>query len=184
MKKTLLSIAFIAAGIFAFNAAAQEACCNPAQACCNPAQTCCQTPGKPGKAARPAKQNALEGITLTPEQQTAVNALNEKYAAQRKAKMQSKKESRDKERSEAKNGRKEYLNEMKAILTPEQYTTYLENLATQQQQRPKMHVKGDKVRKAGKDAKIRKGDQARKDNKSRKGARKATVQPAQPTAQS
>lgn len=112
MKKTLLSLAFVAAGIFAFSASAQEPCCNPAQTCCE--QT--QAPGNK------AKFNPFEGLSLTAEQQTAVNELNAKYA-------KGKKEKRDDKRKEARDARKNYLNDLKAILTPDQYTAYLENMA-------------------------------------------------------
>lgn len=153
MKKTLLSFAFITAGFFAFNASAQQPCCNPAEACCNTPQECCQT--KQAKPKAP-KANALEGITLTAEQQSAVDALNQKFAQQRKEAKEAKKEAQKQNKAQGKNQRKAYLDEMKKILTPEQYTTYLENLATQAPAKPQMKGqrqqghKKDGVKKDGK----------------------------------
>lgn len=147
MKKTLLSIAFVAAGIFGFSAMAQQPCCNPAQACCEPAEACCQTPA-PQKG---PKFNALEGITLTADQQTAVNALNEKYAKARKDKAEARAQAQNQEINDFKEGRRAYLKEMQEILTPEQYTTFLENLAMSQPAHRVDKAKGPRSPKGKKD---------------------------------
>lgn len=176
MKKTILSLALIISGFFAFGAAAQQPCCNNGQqACGKDKQECCQAPGKPGKA---PKANPLEGITLTEQQQAKVQQLNEKYAQMRKDRKEAKKENARKERKEAKDYRKEYLNEMKQILTPEQYTTYLENLALEK-----------KAPKAGKEAKARKAGKLKGEGRKieRKGPRpdgkmKKEMKQAEPAA--
>lgn len=123
MKKTFLSIAFLAAGIFAFNASAQEQCCNTSQQCCEGGNdACCQVHAKP----EASNLGALEGLNLTPEQQASINALHEKYVQARKDGKKAKLDARKEERKES---RENYLNEMKQILTPEQYATFLENMA-------------------------------------------------------
>lgn len=136
MKKTLLTLAFATAGIFTFTASAQQQCCAAQKECCKTEQACCKEGAVKPKANKP---NAFEGITLTAEQQTQIKALNEKYGKARKDKKEAKAESAKKERKEAQEGRRAYLDELKKILTPEQYTTYLENQAMNKQ-----GVKGNK----------------------------------------
>lgn len=150
MKKIILSIAFVTAGFFAFNASAQQPCCNTDQACCQPSQECCNQKAKPQRA---PKANPMEGITLTAEQQAAVKALNEKNKGPR-----------------TKDSRKEYLKEMKAILTPEQYTTYLENMALNA---PRPQVKAKKGQRDGRQARKHDGQKNRKQRDSQRGERKA-----------
>lgn len=79
-----------------------------------------------------ARQERLfEGITLTESQQSEIAALNARVAADRKAakeeyskvKAQGKKE----KKIAGDKARNAYLDDMKKILTPEQYTKYLEN---------------------------------------------------------
>ncbi len=67
--------------------------------------------------------NAFAGIELTAEQWTAIKNLHAEDRAQHHMR------------------RKDYLEKMKKILSPEQYVTYLENLATDRHKlrRPKMH---------------------------------------------
>ena len=163
MKKTILSIAFATAGIFAFTAMAQEPCCNAGQPqhCCQAAgDSCCQAAQH--KHARPAKPDLFKGITLTEEQQAAVNALNEKYAQERKDAKKEKAEAKAKERKDGNESRKSYMEEMKQILTPEQYVVYLENVATN---RPQGQIKKAPKIKHGKDIKR----EGRKEMKARKG---------------
>lgn len=170
MKKTILSIAFVAAGIFAFNANAQNPCCEPAQNCCKAPSECCQTPNKP------QRPNAFEGITLTADQQAKVDALNAKYAQARKERMEARKQKKSdgkkgemrKESRSGKDVRKEYLNEMKSILTPEQYTQYLENMALNQHG-PKM----GKAVKAGKKEHANKGRKGKGNKKGQRPSKKA-----------
>lgn len=174
MKKSLLSIAFVAAGIFSFSALAQEPCCNPSQACCEkPAQECCKAAPQKHKG---VKANPLEGINLTPEQQAAVKALNEKTAQAHKDARKAKAEAKAQERKQVKNGRQEYLNEMKKILTPEQYTQYLENLAATKGPKAKFNKEGRKGPKGEAKHSDRKD---RKGPKARKSAQKAPAQTAE-----
>lgn len=130
MKKFILSLAFVTAGVFAFNAAAQDSCCNSEKTCCQtPEGDCCQAQGKPGKA---PKANPFEGLNLTEQQQEAVKAVNDKFAQTRKEARKTK-ESANKDCKGGVECKKAYLKEIQNILTPEQYVAYLENLAVQPQ---------------------------------------------------
>lgn len=124
MKKLVLSIAFVTAGFFAMTASAQKPCCKNQETCCKTEQSCCKDKAKGEKPSRP---NPMEGLNLTPEQQQAVDALNQKYAQKRKDALKEKGEAAAKARKEGKDTKKAYLEELKGILTPEQYTQYLEN---------------------------------------------------------
>lgn len=124
MKKIALSLALITAGFFAFNASAQEPCCNPEQACCETeGNACCQTKKAPC---------VFDGLNLTADQQASVKALNEKYAQNRKEGMKAKKEARAQENKGRQEAKQSYLKEMQGILTPEQYVVYLENIVVSQ----------------------------------------------------
>lgn len=167
MKKTILSFAFIVAGIFAFNASAQQPANAPA--CCQNGATseCCQL-AKPGQKPKAPKLNPFEGITLTAEQQASIDKLNEKIKQERVDAKKDRAENAKKARKAGKDAKKEYLNELKKILTPEQYTTYLENMVTTVPNKPGKEMrKGD--RKMPQD--IRKGE--------RKGNRKDAVKDKQ-----
>lgn len=167
MKKIVLSFAVVAAGLFGVNAFAQQQqkTNDNAQVCCEQTEACCATeaPGKPGRPAKPQFANPLEGITLTAEQQQSVDALNKKYAEMYKEGRKAKAEAAVKERKDGRETRKAYMKEMQSILTPEQYTEYLENMVlnapAQMQKGPRqMDVKrGDRKHKgemkAKKDAK-------------------------------
>lgn len=71
------------------------------------------------------------GLDLTPDQQKALQTLQENRRAEQKlAREQAKadkKESREARRAKAAESREKYLAEVKKILTPEQYTKFLEN---------------------------------------------------------
>lgn len=165
MKKTILSIAFVTTSIFAFNALAQEPCCKQGQECCQTqGKACCEAKGKPERA---SKANFMEGITLTEQQQAQVKALNEKYAQARKDKKKDQAEAKEQRLKEGKEAKQQYLKDMQQILTPEQYVTYLENMATKQapgkmQKKPKGVKNGKDIKRNGrKGAKDRKGAEGR-----------------------
>lgn len=179
MKKTLLSLAFVTAGIFAFNASAQQTCCKPAQECCDPAQECCTTTA-PAKGQRIGMANPFAGIELTAEQQAAMKALNEKYQKAAKENQKAKSEAKKQEGKDRRESKKAYLNDLKQILTPEQYTTYLENQV--------LNAPNGRKMKAHKSKKERKGSKGYK--KGAKGDRKAPMgekgqkqAPKQPTVE-
>lgn len=146
MKKLLLSLAFVTSGLLAFNASAQQPANANAAACCQNKAECCKA--KDGKGEKCCKQqkgkghhkpghkvNEFEGLNLTAEQQSALDALkanrNQARAEKRKEMKGKDKEARKEAlkdaRQQARQSRVEYLNEIKKILTPEQYVKYLEN---------------------------------------------------------
>ena len=113
MKKIILSLALITSGFFAFNASAQQTktppCCKPNAECCTPGADCCQN----GKKAQAPKFNPFEGITLTADQQSKIDKLNEKVKADRQKAKQERKENAQKARKDGKAAKQEYLNELK-----------------------------------------------------------------------
>lgn len=75
--------------------------------------------------------NPFEGLNLSAEQQTKLEALKTECQAQRKANAEARKadkQNRQKaNKEEARKARTEQLAKIKAILTPEQYVQFLEN---------------------------------------------------------
>lgn len=144
MKKGILSIAVVAASLFSFNAFAQDKsatpdCCNTPAQCVN-AQAC---PGNPqacpgNPKACPANPQAcpvqrpcadpFAGINLTQEQQTKLTALREKCKTNRAAADKARKDRFQQRDSIMRVNKKQRLEEVKAILTPEQYVIFLENM--------------------------------------------------------
>lgn len=117
----------------------------------------CRKASKKDKStASKARKNPFEGLNLTAEQQSKIDALNaerkqaaenakkerseakanrtadkkekQNLTAEQKQAMKAKKAEEMKQRAERRNAeRRDYLNSVKSILTPEQYQTYLEN---------------------------------------------------------
>ena len=144
MKKGILSIAVVAASLFSFNAFAQDKsatpdCCNTpaqcvnAQACPGNPQAC---PGNPqacpgNPQACPVQRPCADpfaGIDLTQEQQTKLTALREKCRTNRAAADKARKDRFQQRDSMVRANKKQRLEEVKAILTPEQYVVFLENM--------------------------------------------------------
>lgn len=137
MKKVFLSLALLSASAFSIMAQ------TPAQTCTDPAQ--CANKEQCAKVERDGKgrdSKAFEGINLSDEQKTKLAALRQGKCTAKddKAKMAGKDgEQREKlskeqvqqmrkERAEKhQNARKEYLVQVKEILTPDQYVVFLEN---------------------------------------------------------
>lgn len=131
MKKGILSIAVVAASLFSFNAFAQDKsatpdCCNTPAQCVNNAKAC---PANPQ--ACPVKRPCADpfaGINLTQEQQTKLTALREKCKINRAAADKARKDRFQQRDSIMRVNKKQRLEEVKAILTPEQYVIFLENM--------------------------------------------------------
>lgn len=116
MKKTILSVAVALAGLFTASSAFAQAPCSPA--------VCAQVENCDSAAACQRGYCAFDGLNLSADQQARVKALK----ADRKAKKQAdRKADRKAAREAVKAGRQDYLNQLKQILTPEQYTQFLEN---------------------------------------------------------
>lgn len=117
MKKTIFSLAILLAASTGFSAIAQNA--TPA-------------PSKETKANKAEKRNfpnPFEGLNLTEQQKTQLQALapakpTQEQKEQMKAKKQEAAKAKMEKRAQAK---RDYLAKVKAILTPEQYTQFLEN---------------------------------------------------------
>lgn len=153
MKKVILSLAILAAtsfGAFAANDNNSANACKPSTECSD-ANACGQM--KDGKANHGGKKsegctankkqavNPFEGLNLTDEQKTKLADLRKNCTAgkDKDAKMKDAnaqkpeltKEERHKLAAERKakklEARKKYLADVKSILTPEQYTQFLEN---------------------------------------------------------
>lgn len=117
-------ILLAAMGIAAISASAQSQChqqCGQQcqQQCCD--STACQRQ-RPARQIRQAQVDPFAGIELTDDQRAAVDSLQ---TGQRQSQRQLRQQSR-----------REYLDQLKQILTPEQYVQYLENLAINGFERP------------------------------------------------
>lgn len=160
-----LSLAMVS--VFGFTTFAQNpnTCTDPE---CVTAQ-CNQPNGPKDKRYRPTciEEIAFEGILLTPEQQNAVNQVKANRKAQReqaRAKQAAADSTRKAECLAARQqAKREYLKQIQSILTPEQYITFLENIAVAQPQNGKAPKGGPKAFKG------QKGDRAPQGKMSPKG---------------
>ncbi len=86
---------------------------------------------KAGRKCRIVSRDCFAGLDLTADQQNAIDKLQKKRMAQHKADREKAKADRKADRESMKTKRdqekKEYLDELRKILTPEQYTKFLEN---------------------------------------------------------
>lgn len=152
MKKKVLGLALIAMSFVAFNGMAQ----NPAAKTAKQDNAKCAKAGECGK--KQCKMNPFEGITLSDAQQAKLKQLNDSRKAARDQQAQvrkAQKQNNDSVRSaERRADKKKYLDEVKAIIGPDNYVIFLEN----------MYIngggqhKGSKAMGPGKDIKHGKGD--------------------------
>lgn len=119
MKK-ILTIAIAAAALFGLPAAAQTV----GQTQCNKSE-CTRTDCKKADN-RGNKHNPFEGITLTEQQKTALEGLKPAKCDQT-----GNNTTADKQRPDRRQGRRDYLNSVKNILTPDQYVVFLENIVVE-----------------------------------------------------
>ncbi len=125
MKKTIIA-AFIGIAALAVNSAnAQTAISAQTQIqvanateCCNPDAACAQT-------------KAFEGLNLTTTQQNQIKKIQDECRKQCDAERAQQKSAKQAAKAEkartAMDKRRAYLAQVKNVLTPEQYVTYLEN---------------------------------------------------------
>lgn len=138
MNKKTLTSALAALTIFAFSANAQTPAESQQPNCPNAATECPQAkcPGQKRNcdAQQCPQAKYLQGITLTDAQKKKIQELNtqvyQNRQASRVAMKQQKKRANAAADSVKRASRMEYLHQMKNILTPDQYVTYLENIAT------------------------------------------------------
>lgn len=175
MKKTLVTLSLAVVTLFGFSAFAQQ----QEKTQCNKEKTekCCKgKEGKCDKSQRP-EFNPFEGIQLTAEQQSKIDALKQECKANcqknqgKGQKQDGEKMSREQRMQQRQQAKRDYLNKVKEILTPEQYETFLENIAVNANghDKGKMDKRGHKGGKDGKqgDRKGQKGER-----KGKKGERK------------
>lgn len=96
--------------------------------------------------------NAFEGIALTPDQQSKLDALKAKCKANKEKCKADKKAAKEQARADRKQAKRDYLNQVKSILTPDQYVVFLENIVVSDGVRPGGRPEG-KMHKGGKDLK-------------------------------
>lgn len=126
MKKRILGIALVAMSLIAFTGVAQNTSTNN-----NQAQTE-QTKGKKGDRKAPKqKMNPFEGLTLTDAQKAQLQELGKKQMEARKQQAEQRKEDKQRNKEnfmqERRAQKKAYLDQVKAIVGPEQYVIFLEN---------------------------------------------------------
>lgn len=143
MKKVIFSLAILAAttfGAFAANDNNTSGSCNANQECQAKAGKECRDKGSKQCTAKEKAFNPFEGINLTEEQKTKLADLRKNCTAGKKdgkpgekdgKKPELSREEKHKLAAERKakhaEARKKYLADVKNILTPEQYTQFLEN---------------------------------------------------------
>ncbi len=175
------------AGCFAFSAAAQDnskTVCPEGQTCPKAGTTCGIRNGRDGRMAdkmyRPQRFTdfAFEGILLDMNQQARVDSLNAAMASGRCANA----ECANKDCCAASKGkcnkgrhhgdRREYVKKVKNILTPEQYTVFLENIVMMPDKAKSSQMRGrrpdgprGKEIKAVRDGKRQKDIKARVENR-------------------
>ncbi len=129
MKKTIIGISLLVSGLFAGQAVAQNpvavgtTCKQKTEQCL---QADCQLPA--GQCAVPQAGCPFDGLNLTAEQQAKLKEITPcGNRDSKKADKEAREQARKERREAAQNSRREYLNKVKSILTPEQYTQFLEN---------------------------------------------------------
>lgn len=97
---------------------------------CKAKQVCTETTCAAGDKVKKA-QNPFEGLNLTADQKTKLDALRQQCAADRKQAKEQAKERKDRDRKDRMESyrqmRADRLAKIKNILTPEQYMKFLEN---------------------------------------------------------
>lgn len=141
MKKKVLSIAIIAVSLFSVSAVAQNPDDAQRPACM--VEGCDQHHQNGPKAPRHRMSNPFEGLNLTDAQKEQIKELrkNNKEARQQKQadRQKNRNVSREKRDSLIKTGKLNHLRQLKEILTPEQYVTFLENIVVSQKPEGRNH---------------------------------------------
>lgn len=183
MKKIILSIAIFSAATLSSFAANDHKTSSDNKACteCTKNDGECKK-GKHGKDGKGRhKMKAFEGINLTDAQKTQLEALRAEFKAKKDSMKQKgekkgnkenltdeqKKQMKAEKMAKRQQAKRDFLDKVKGILTPEQYTQFLDN--TQ-----KMEANKEKgIKKDGKHSKGKKGHHANNGNKSQRNASKA-----------
>lgn len=156
MKKTIASIALAAIALVSFNTFAQtadNATCDKAK--CAGKEQCAKMKGD--KEGRRQSVDPFAGLTLNDTQKAQLSALKDKQRAA-KAEMKEKKQKEDsaartERRAARQQAKRQYLDEVKAIVGPDQYVIFLENFylnADNGQRKGQAQMKGDRMGRDGK----------------------------------
>lgn len=160
MKKKILSIALVLAGLMGTSAMAQSPSTTPTQTTQNASCPSGQCKARP---------NPFDGLNLSEKQQAELKALREGCKAERQKIAEKEKAEKKEMKEQRAKDAKEYLAKIKDILTPEQYVQFLENAYLNNQ--GVFAKKGGKHgMRPGKDGK-RAGRMDRKDQKGQRGQR-------------
>lgn len=144
MKKKILSIAaavmaFTTFGAMAQNPAANSAATTCTEQCAQGGKTC-QAQPQDGKRRgdKAPKADPFTGINLTEAQKAKIKEINEQRQAQRGERKQG-------ERADREAAQRQYLSDVKGVLTPDQYVVFLENIVVSGPQGgPRMQARGPK----------------------------------------
>lgn len=139
MKKLILSLAITAMTLTGFTAAAATDKKDAKTNTDCPADTRCARHDGPRRAFC-----AFEGLNLTDAQKEQLKALHQRETKGDSAKVKEKMAAKEQKREARRQARRARLAQIKAILTPEQYVTYLENMVLDG------HKSGKATRKGGK----------------------------------
>ncbi len=141
MKRTILSIAFVAVATLMLTAVANNNSANEdiSQDKCKK-ERCDKNNIKRGKHHKAHMFNPFEGIALSDSQKEQLKAKAVERKANREKMMKNHSDENKKMRKQWRDMRKQHLEDLKLILTPEQYVQYLENLAlNSHNQKPRFH---------------------------------------------
>lgn len=131
MKKKIFGIALVAMSLISFPSMAQTSASTAGKKDGTCQKACRDGKQKCGKERDGSMCNPFEGLSLSADQQTKLKALQEKRMAERKEKSDKAKASaqvgRQDRMAKRQECRKQFLAEVKSILTPEQYVQFLEN---------------------------------------------------------
>lgn len=153
MKKFLLALAVVAMAAGMANAANYKKQCDKKDA------TKCEKTVCPEKKQGPCELREFQGIELTDAQKTQLKALKSDCKAKKVEAKQAEKAEKARKMDARRADRKAYLEKVKGILTPEQYTKYLENQKVghgPRQHHAEKAMRGEKAHRAhmGKDMKV------------------------------
>lgn len=127
MKKRILGIAVALTAMFGVAVSAQTPCgkADCQNAC--PQQTACTKDGACDSVCNPY-QAVFAGLNLTADQQTRLKAIND---GRRQACKANRNDARKQKREARSQERRNYLNQVKSVLTPDQYVVFLENFVVE-----------------------------------------------------